>query len=440
MTISNGMNKQIKKFYLTIFGCQMNYSDAERLASILKKIGYQETPEESEADLIVTVACSVRQKAVDRIYGKARNWQLIKTKRPLTTILSGCILDKDRRKLTDRFDLFIDIKNLDQLGKKLQELNPNAKLIIPDFFDIEPIYQSNHRAYVPIMTGCNKFCSYCVVPRTRGREKSRPSAKIITEVKNLLHKGFKEIILLGQNVNSYGLDQKKEIRFPELLKKIDGLAENFWLKFSSSHPDDISDDLIKIISKTKNLNDYFHLPVQSGSDTVLKRMNRHYSIKDYQKIIKKIRQVMPGAPISTDIIIGFCGETEKEFQDSIRLVQEIKFNLIYLAQYSERTGTTASRIYTDDIPRNIKEKRWQIINELVGQNSLEFNQSLVNQEREVLIDAVQKNKDNYKNIGRLSNYVTVHILSDQPLKVGQFAKIKVTKAMAWGLQGKVIIK
>src|SRR3989344_5676840 len=219
--------KRDKKFYLLVFGCQMNKSDAERLGQILKNIGYSETAKEEEANLIGVVACAVRQKAVDRIYGQVRNWQLIKEKRPLITMLSGCVLERDRKMLQDKFDLFIDIKKLDTLAEQIQALAPEEKLALPDFFDITPSYHSTYRAYVPIMTGCNKFCTYCAVPYTRGKEVSRSSENILTEIKHLLEHSYKEIVLLGQNVNSYGLDQATEIKFPELLKKIDALSDNF---------------------------------------------------------------------------------------------------------------------------------------------------------------------------------------------------------------------
>ena len=283
------MAKQTKKFHLIIFGCQMNLSDAERLSTALQKLGYQKTDDENDADLIGIIACSVRQSAVDRIVGKLRNWQLVKEKRPLITLLSGCVLEHDQKKLENKFDLFIDIKNLSNLSQDLQKIAPEEKLALPEFFDIQPSYYSKFRAYVPIMTGCNKFCTYCAVPYTRGRENSRPSQQIITEVKDLLNRGYKEIILLGQNVNSYGLDKKKlgedEISFPELLKQIDNLGDHFWLKYLTSHPYDMSDELIEVIKHGKNINSYLHLPVQAGSDEMLKKMNRHYSIAEYTKLI-----------------------------------------------------------------------------------------------------------------------------------------------------------
>ncbi|MFA6466279.1 MAG: tRNA (N6-isopentenyl adenosine(37)-C2)-methylthiotransferase MiaB [Patescibacteria group bacterium] len=430
-----------KKFYLIVFGCQMNYSDSERLATVLKKLGYQETKNEMDADLIAIIACSVKQAAVDRIHSKIHNWQLTKETRPLITILSGCVLESDQKKLAHQFDLFIDIKNLKNLGRDLAAIHPEEKLALPDFFDISPSYGSSYRAYVPIMTGCNKFCSYCAVPYTRGRETSRPSEHIINEVKDLLSKGYKEIVLLGQNVNSYGLDKKgQEINFPSLLKKIDGLSKHFWLKFLTSHPYDMSDELISVMAKCKNLNDYLHLPVQCGSDQVLKKMNRHYSIASYKKLIKKIKKSLPNITLSTDIIVGFCGETDKDFQMTKKLVKDLNYNLMYISQYSSRTGTIAAKMYKDDVAKSIKKKRWQEMNDQLTTQSLNFNKNLVGQKREVLIDTVNKEKNKFINIGKLSNYLPAYIENKIALKIGNFYQVEITEALDWGVKAKIVKK
>ena len=418
----------------------MNYSDSERLATVLKQLGYQETSDEKQADLIAVIACSVRQAAVDRIYGKLRNWQLVKVKRPLVTILSGCILERDQKKLKDKFDLFIDIKNLQSLAEELKSLSPEQKLALPDFFDIKPDYQSSYRAYVPIMTGCNKFCSYCAVPYTRGRETSRPSKHIIKEVAELLSKGFKEIVLLGQNVNSYGKDIKGEIDFPELLKKVNSLGDHFWLKFLTSHPYDMNDQLIKAMSECKNLNDYLHLPVQTGSNRMLKKMNRHYTVAAYKKLIKKIRQAMPETAISTDVIVGFCSETKKDFQATAKLFADMKYNMAYISQYSGRAGTIAAKLYKDDVPKEDKKARWKKLDSLLSKQSTDFNKKLLGQIREVLIDVVKKTPTGYTNIGKLSNYVATHIQTKQPLKIGEFYQVKITQTKFWGLQAELYQK
>ena len=446
-----GKQSRRKKFHLIIFGCQMNYSDSERLTTVLKKIGYTETKQEAEADLIAIVAFSVKQAAVDRIHSKIHKWQLTKETRPLITILSGCVLDADKKKLAHQFDLFIDIKNLENLADDIANIHPEEKLALPNFFDISPSYGSDYRAYVPIMTGCNKFCSYCAVPYTRGRETSRPSKHIINEVQKLLDKGYKEIVLLGQNVNSYGLDKKaegpeqsrrnKEISFPELLKKIDSLSNHFWLKFLTSHPYDMSDELITTMSKCKNLNDYLHLPVQCGSDEVLKKMNRHYTVAEYKKLIKKIKKQIPGMTLSTDIIVGFCGESDKDFEATKKLVKDVDYNLMYISQYSTRIGTVAAKMHKDDVPKAIKKERWQIMNDQLTIQSLAFNKNLINQKREVLIDIVKqddKQKNIFINIGKLSNYLPVYIENNKSLKIGEFYQVEITEALDWGVKAKLI--
>ncbi len=416
----------------------MNTSDAERLATVLTNLGYQETKNEAEADLVGVIACSVRQAAVDRIYGKLREWQILKEKRPLITLLSGCVLPADRKKLATKFDLFIDINHLENLATDLKKLTPEEKLALPQFFSIEPSYYSSYRAYVPIMTGCNKFCTYCAVPHTRGREISRPSQEILKEIKDLLKKNYKEIILLGQNVNSYGLDKKDEIKFPELLKKVDTLGKNFWLKFLTSHPYDMSPELIKVMSKCKNLSPYLHLPIQSGSDAILKKMNRHYTVSSYKKLMRSIRQQLPNFAISTDIIVGFPTESKTDFQATLDLVKEVKYNTAYFAQYSARIGTTAAKMFKDDIKKEEKKKRWQELNKLIGQQSLEFNKKLVGKTSLVLIDQSKKSGQYYLSMGKLSNYTTVKINSKKPLAIGEFNKVKITKALNWGVEAEII--
>ena len=434
-----------KKFHLIVFGCQMNISDAERLATTLKSLGYQETDNEADADLIGVVACSVKQTAVDRIYGKVHNWQLVKEKRPLITMLSGCVLDYDRQKLQDKFDIFLDIKKLDTLAEEIKKAAPEEKLALPSFFDIKPSYYSSYRAYVPIMTGCNKFCSYCAVPYTRGREVSRPSASIISEIKELLEKGYKEIILLGQNVNSYGLDKasarggsasgggEEELNFPQLLKQIDNLGDHFWLKFLTSHPYDMSDELIEVMKHGENINHYLHLPVQSGSDEILKKMNRHYSIEHSTELIKKIRTALPDVSISTDLIVGFAGETEADFKVTEKLVRDLKFNLSFTSQYSQRTGTVAAKLYPDDVSQETKKERFNIVNNQIGKNAKLYNQTLVGKTFEALIDVVNCEEKKCKNIGKLANYTAVHVITKEPLKVGGFYQVKITQADAWGV-------
>lgn len=303
----------------------MNESDSEKIAAQLEKEGYQLAPQADEADLIVINVCSIRQSAVDRVYSKVKK---LKNKK---IILTGCILEKDKKQLASQVDQIWPIVDL---GAK-------------------PKHQSSRQAFVPIMTGCNNFCTYCVVPYTRGREYSRPAQEIIKEIKGLIKKGYQEITLLGQNVNSY---QSTKANFPQLLQSIDQIPGNFQIKFLTSHPKDMSEKLIEIISQSKKISHRIHLPVQSGDDQILKKMNRGYTLSHYKKLVKKIRQKIPQAEISTDIIVGFPDETEKQFQNTIKLVKEIGFSQAYVSAYSPRTGTRAFK-FKDNIPSNEKKRR-----------------------------------------------------------------------------------
>jgi len=286
--------------------------------------------------LILINVCSVRQSAVNRVYAKVNKY--FKKKK---IILTGCVLKEDKNKLKNKVSEFWH----------------------PDYyFECLPIHQSKFQAFLPIMTGCNNFCAYCVVPYTRGREKSRPAKEIIREIKSLVKKDYKEVILLGQNVNSY---KDKNVNFPKLLKKINNIKGNFKINFITSHPKDMSDELIETMAKCQKLIKEIHLPVQSGDNEILKKMNRHYTTAQYKNLIKKIREKIPGIKISTDIIVGFPGETKKQFQNTVKLAKEIKFEKAYIAKYSPRQGTLAFKLKNNVSPQE-KKTRWQILEKLIN--------------------------------------------------------------------------
>ena len=313
------------KYHIITYGCQMNKSDSERIAVQLEKKGYQLAQQIKEADLVVINICSIRQSAVDRVYSKVKQLKNPKI------ILTGCILEKDKK----------------QLASQVDEIWPIVDL------EASPKRQSSCQTFVPIMTGCNNACTYCVVPYTRGREYSRPAQEIIKEVKDLAKKGYKEITLLGQNVNSYQ-------DFPKLLNIINNIPGQFQIKFLTSHPKDMSDELIKVIAQGKKISKEIHLPVQSGDDKILKAMNRQYTITHYKKLIKKISQQIPQVKISTDIIVGFPGETKKQFQNTIKLIKEIKFSQAYVSAYSPRADTAAAKL-KGNVPSDEKKRRKRIL-------------------------------------------------------------------------------
>lgn len=326
----------------------MNISDSERIISHLEQSGFKKAPNIEGANLIVIVACSVRQSAIDRIWGLKNKFKKLKAKK----ILTGCVLKSDTKKFETFFDEILSINKL--LGKNYLELRPKHLKL--------------NSAFVPIMTGCDNFCSYCVVPYARGREISRPKENIIKEIKGLINPArrgeqkYKEIILLGQNVNSYK-DGKNN--FPKLLKIISEIPGDFIIKFLTSHPKDFSDELINIIAKSPKISKEIHLPVQSGDDEILRKMNRGYTAEKYLNLIQKIKEKIPKTKFTTDIIVGFPGETEKQFQNTIKLFKEVKYDSAYINKYSVRPGTIAAK-FKDDIPLNEKKRRWRILDKLIN--------------------------------------------------------------------------
>lgn len=313
----------MRKYFVKTYGCQQNESDSERITGALETRGYKKAEKLEQADLIVVNACSVRQTAIDRILGLKPKFKKLKAKK----ILTGCVLKQDQRKFEEFFDEVLDIK-------EFYKTSANSSLI-------------------PIMTGCDNYCSYCVVPYTRGREKSIKPEQIIKKAKNK-----KEIILLGQNVNSY------EYNFPELLRKLNKISSISTIKFLTNHPKDMSDELIDTIANCKKVVKEIHLPIQSGDDKILKKMNRKYTVIQYKDLVKKIRKKIPNVKFSTDVIVGFPGETEKQFQNTVKLFKEIDYNIAYINKYSPRAGTEAFKL-KDNVSWNEKKRRWKILNDII---------------------------------------------------------------------------
>lgn len=427
------------KYFLYIYGCQMNQSDAERIAAVLNSHGYRQTKNRDQANLIIFVTCSVRQSAEDRVWGIIRNLNLLKSRgKKLKIVLSGCMaLRKEVVKKMKGVDIFLDIKDLNKLPQLLG-VKPGPEKI-ESYLSVKPKYESKFTAYVPIMTGCNNFCAYCIVPYVRGREVSRPAIEVIKEVKELIKKGYKEIILLGQNVNSYNpqlnnLTTKQQIKdFPDLLEYIAKLPGNFWLSFLTSHPKDLSDKLIKVIAKNKKICPYINLPVQAGDDTILKKMNRKYTIGQYKNLVKKIRKDIPGVAISTDIIVGFPGETKKQFENSVKLFKNVKYDMAYLNQYSPRQGTASAKM-KDTVSHEEKERRDKELDKVLNQTALAINKKQVGKVLDVLVE--RKGKDDLW-LGKTRTFKVVKLHSDKNL-LGKFVKVKITKAKSFGLEGTLL--
>lgn len=465
----------------------MNKSDSERVKTVVESMGFVHTDREEEANLLGILACSVRQKSIDKVYSKILKWNKRKDRESLITFISGCVLPKDRESFMKSFDLIFTMDELLQFPDMLaqygvvtpaslrrpekpipelefssetksalaldltqliqQKKHLSAKDIslsidheaasIQNFWDIKPEYASSFEAFIPIQNGCDKFCSFCAVPYTRGREVSRPSHEILDELKNLVDKGYKSITLLGQNVNSYGLDKKgEEISFSQLLEAIGEYGmqsgKEFWVYFTSPHPRDMGNDVIDVIARYSHLAKQIHLPLQSGDDRLLIKMNRNHSLEKYRSIVKYIREKIPQATLFTDIIVGFTSESDEQFQNTATAMKEFAYNMAYVAVYSPRPGARSSR-WEDDVPMKVKKERLHALAEIYGTSSAKWNQTLLHQTIPVLINGVEK------KTGYLSGYtegrINVRILSNDKTLVGQICPVKITSALDFSLAG-----
>lgn len=437
------------KYFLLPLGCQMNRSDTERVRTVLHGMGFTETDKEEEANILGVIACSVRQKGIDKVYSRILKWNEMKQTHNCITFVSGCILPADRERFVKLFDLVFTMNELPDLPDMIQQygafhapinrnVNPSANM--DRFWVIDPDHLSDFEAFIPIQNGCNKFCTYCAVPYTRGREVSRKSEDIINELKELVDKGYKSITLLGQNVNSYGLDKKgEEINFAELLRRIgaygDASGKEFWVYFTSPHPRDMSDEVIEVISQYKCLGKQIHLPIQSGDDNMLQRMNRKHTLDDYRHIIQTIRRLLPEATIFTDIIVGFTGETEEEFENSRKAMEEFKYNMAYIAQYSVRPGAVASS-WADDVPKAKKRKRYHILTDELMKHSLVYNQGLIGKTQKVLVTGYDR-KNGFLT-GHTEGKIVIRFQSRDKSLIGQIVTVKVTSATALSIEGDLL--
>ncbi len=443
----------------------MNRSDSERISGVLEDMGYTPSDDENDPDVVIKgiVACSVRQKAIDRVYGRIRNWNRSKSVRPAISFVTGCILEADRDKFLKLFDLVFPVTQLTELPDMIRQygvpvpsgksgdldgtldgadaldgeevLSPELKRMLP-FWNLTPLYSSEAEAFVPIQNGCNKFCSFCAVPYTRGREVSRPSSDILKEVEALVEGGCKAITLLGQNVNSYGLDRPdSELSFPGLMRKVGELGKRsgreFLVYFTSPHPRDITVELLEVMAEYPVLAKWVHLPLQSGDDAVLKRMNRRHSMERYRKVVADFRRILPDAALFTDIIVGFSGETELQFQSTLEAMREFRYDMAYIARYSPRPGAASSR-WEDDVPPAEKERRFRILSEVLQQEAEPHNRSKVGKVFRVLLTAPARRK------GWLSGYtegrIPVYVQAD-PSYLGQFVNVKITSARPLSVEG-----
>lgn len=469
------------KYHIQTFGCQMNYSDTERVASVLEKSGYQKAEQLDEVDLFIFNTCSIKQKGEDRVYGIIKNIGLQKKSNPRLMIgITGCMVRQTSSRNSDwekQDTLIKNLKPLDfvfritdthKLAEVLAEAEPTLELPEQTYLDqqsrldylkVKPEYVTKFQAFVPIQIGCDKYCTYCIVPYSRGREQSRKMEEIVAECRQLVENGCKEITLVGQTVNSYGLsdlDKKNGLfdyyhqitngakplaPFIKLLHELNALSELGLsrLRYTSPHPKDLSDELIDAHANLQVLCPYIHLPVQAGDNQVLAKMNRKYTVEEYRERVAKLLQAVPDCVITTDLIVGFCGETEEQFQNTVKLFEEIKWDQAYISRYSERQGTVAGNYFKDDIPAEVKAQRWHTINNLLKKISREKHQKYLGRQLEVLIERF--NPISKEAEGRSREMKVVQIPVDSTVGqslVGQIRQIKIIEAKDWVLKGELV--
>lgn len=438
----------------------MNYSDSERIVTVLSKLGYQPTYILNDADLIIFNTCSVRQKAEDRIFGHIKVVEKLKKENKSVKVgLTGCMvresglcemLEKNelcrRMKILDFQFKIEDLEQLPDILRKIEKKRNNINILYDNkdpadsYFRIEPKYENKSQGFIPIMTGCDNFCSYCIVPYARGREKSREIKNVVAETKNFAKQGGIEITLLGQNVNSYApenynYETENKPPFVKLLEEVNQIQGIQRLRFTSSHPKDMSDELINALGKLDKICNHIHLPIQAGDDQVLKNMNRNYTVDDYKLLIKKIRRTVPNVAISTDIIVGFPGETEKQFMNTVQLFKDMRFDMAYIAQFSPRKGTAAGDHMDDSIPQNEKSRRFHYLNEVLKQTSLEKNQAYFGQIVNVL---VEKQNAEFAEGKTTSFKIAQFPVNSTENLIGTIVKMKVNETNVWSLRGEII--
>ena len=457
-TVVKPLVKTGRKVYLESYGCAMNFSDSEIVASILSENGYITTRDEFEANIILLNTCSIRDKAEETIRKRLTNFKNRKTKRSgLIVGVLGCMAERLKTTLLEEeqlVDLVVGPDAYRDLPKLIKEVDSGQKAVNvllsreETYADISPVRldESGVSSFISIMRGCDNMCSFCVVPFTRGRERSRSPLTIVAEAREVYDKGYKEVTLLGQNVDSYkwNINNKGEIEnadlpttnFAELLEMVAQVAPDLRVRFSTSHPKDMTDEVLETMATYQNICDSIHLPVQSGNTEILTKMNRGYSREWYLNRIEAIKRILPNATISTDIITGFCTETEKQHQDTISLIKEVEFNYAYMYCYSERPKTLAERKYSDDVPEKLKLKRLDEIIQIQRANSAHLMSNFVGNIYPVLVEKFSKKSTNDLS-GRNSQNSMV-IFPKENYKIGQYVDVKILKSTSGSLIGKAI--
>ena len=436
-----------KSFFIRTYGCQMNLADSERIRGVLLDFGLEEANSEENCDFLVLNTCVVRDKSEKKVYGKLgkinRLWR--KNGRPLVAVC-GCMAQKEGKKLLERFPFVVLVVGPSAIPR-LQEAFPRIlkgeRLL---FLDDEKIMEtdslpvarcSSFKAWVPIIYGCDRFCTYCIVPYTRGRERSRHPDSILKEIEELASQGYKEITLLGQSVESYGKDLPFKYSLANLLREIERIEGIKWVRFTTSYPLDLTEGLIKAIEECSKVCEHFHLPVQSGSTKILKRMGRGYTREDYLRLIDRLKLSFPSpeASYTSDIIVGFPGETEEDFEKSVSLVEEVGFDVVYTAIYSPRPGTLAAT-FPDQVDENTKKQRINRLNETVARIAKSIHEELEGRVFEVLVDGIAPKGEMLQGRTRANRIV---IFKGKRELIGSFVKVRILKGETWSLIGEIVL-
>ena len=432
----------MRNFYLKTYGCQMNVYDSERMTGLLRALNFKPTERIKDADLILFNSCTVREKAKQKLLSDLGRLKPFKAKNKNLIIgIGGCVAQEEGDRLLKRIphlDLVFGVDQVDQLPDLLGRIQETKTRLAVTAFDTNPKFSLSYlrkdtspvSAYVTIITGCDKFCSFCIVPFTRGREKSRPPRDILQEIELMVEKGTREITLLGQNVNSYEVEG---VNFPKLLRLVSQVPNLKRLRFTSPHPQDFCDGMIECYEKLDNLCKHLHLPVQCGSNRVLKAMRRWYTIEHYKERVKKLRKCVPNVALSTDLIVGFPGETNEEFEETLKLLRDVRYDFVYSFRYSPRVGTLAQE-WKDDVSNEEKDERLQRLQSLQDEIALEKNQKLIGKTYEVL---VEKDASGILQ-ARTETHKIVHFKGDRAL-IGKFVQVRLARAMPHSFLGDEIL-
>ncbi len=441
------METKQKTYYIFNYGCQMNASDTEHYAGQLEELGYIPAEDFHAADVIIVNTCCVRESAEKKIAGKIGELKNVKTKNPEVVIcVAGCMAQKDGEKLLKKHpqvDLLLgtayvnDFKNIltDYLADRKGALYTDLTIHQSEF-EGKMVRQSPFSAWIPIMYGCNNFCTYCIVPYVRGRERSRAIENIVAEIEQAVKEGYKEFTLLGQNVNSYGKDFGEKDAFAKLLRRVNEIEGVERVRYMTSHPRDMNEEVIKAVAECEHVCENFHVPFQAGSDEILRKMNRGYTREKYLELIKMIRSYVPDAAITTDIIVGFPGETEQDFEDTLALVQEVGFDAAFTFIYSKRSGTPAAKM-EGQVPLDVKKDRLNRLMEVQNLSSLHRNEEMLGKVVEVLAEGPSRNPAVWTGRTR-TNKIVLWPVEGKVYQPGDKVMVKVDTAQTWLVKGKAV--